>query len=199
MEQWFEKLGWKRVGAATIFVFILILIFAGLYFISGTREKKTVNELTNKNTSNSTNQTNNPTISPTIAAWKDYSNIYFKISYPPNFEVSDGILPDGGTSTTLLSQEEKILIETFNSQVLPPESVINGFTSMGYGQSTVSLGAINATEISGSRLNIMSEKGYIFESGGRTYKIIFTYGSPKKDVSREQIFDSIMSTFSLYR
>lgn len=135
--------------------------------------------------------------SPTPDGWQKISNSNFDILYPQGFKIEDGGLAGGGTSTSIYNESSKILIEVNQNPENNAAGIVAGFRGFGYEASTVKLGDMNVTQVVGSRLNIISEKAYIFDYNGKTYKIIYTYYTPTRDLTKEQEFDQIVSTFQI--
>ncbi len=198
-------ISWNKIWIVAIILLILIFL-AGIFILFFSFKKTAAPEkdsspVTENKISNSPT-TNVPSSAPTIispspVSWQKISTSDFEINYPPGYKIENGNLAGGGTSTSIYNDSAKILIEVSQDPANNAANIVNGFKSFGYFVNAAKMENLDVTEVSGSRLNVITEKGYIFDTNGKTFKIIFTYYLPAKNLAKEAEFDQIVSTFQI--
>ena len=190
----FTKTRWLVIGIIVLSAALLIVVL--LYFASSLNKKQEsgLPEQTSVVPTNSLPSTT-PVVLPTQKSWNKFENTNFNISYPRDFIVDEGVLLGGGTSTTLSNNTSKVLVEVTNDPANNASVIAKRFIDIGYESAPAKIANQDAIMIAGSRLNVIGEKGYVFDYNGKTYKVMYTYSSAGRDTTKEVLFDTIISTF----
>ena len=197
MQNFIEKLGWQKVGAAAILVAVLMFIFIIYSFILLGQKSTAVqqNEATPTSTPVSEKAAEN-------ISWKTYKNSDFKIDYPSNLNIQIGAT-NTNDFTLVLSGDPKskrFEIQVYNPDTTSVNNLIQIFSHYGYTESSLAISGINANVFNGSVFlgnQHLYETAIIFQAKGKIYKIQTTYNSVIRDSSIELVFTRILESFNL--
>lgn len=181
-----------------ICAFLLFLIAASYLLTNPTPSDKTNNTVSNSN--NSSAPTSGSTSSQPNTAWQIYSADTFQVSYPQSLTGAPGIISGGGTALTLTGKEGvtdyNIEIQVTDSAQTPVDNIYEIFRSFEYKEEQTTLKNIIAKKFSG-RTGDITETAVIFENRGKVYKIQLFYQSSGRSPQIDQMFEGVISTFTL--
>lgn len=199
MEDLISKLGWKKIAGILMILSLATLAFIVFSFVDPSGPQTSA-PLALSPTKEPRPSLPRPTSSQ--SAWKKQSVGSFEISYPRNY-IEDLGARQGSRESLVLQPPGKdatINMQSYSLQSTSVSKISYIFSSLGYKQSSITLGKVNASKFYGSVLinsRRVQEVAVVFEANGVLYKLQLAYTSDNQNPALEATFDNIVSSFRL--
>lgn len=202
------------LGIVIVFILITVLISGGSSTEDENISASPAEQSENSNQQNSGRSSASPAASPT-AAENTFSNSFFSINYPLDWEATELTLVGGESGVAIKpksNQGSSNAIITISTKAKSSADSIQKqqfYSRLGFKNSSITVDGTNAVKMSGtlppktassSASTKFIQTSYIsLEKGDQNYIFDYSYVNPNIDIQLENIFSKIIASFEVFR